>query len=338
MKFRLRKPSLDGILITAITIAVVVLGGFIYWLVGGRTVTVNNPQSGIPLSPLTGQPCAGATQRPIAVMISSDPEARPLSGIGEADMVIEMPVTPDGITRMMAVFQCQTPKEIGSIRSARGSFIPLAQGLDVIYAHWGGERDVEAALNSHVIDNVNGLIYDGTTFYRKKGVPAPHDGFSTLSLIRAKAAQLGYTASVSLTPYPHTTTTPEPNLGDLSPVVSISWPQGMDVTFHYDTSTHTYLRWRGGTPEIDATTGQQVHTSVVIVMQTDAMFLYDQYISVRVLGQGPATIYQNGRSISAIWQKNTATGMLSFVDASGNPVALAPGPLWIDITAPLPQP
>ena len=65
-----------------------------------------------------------------------DPEARPLSGIGQADVIIEMPVTPNSVTRFMAVYQCQTPKEIGSVRSAREDFIPLAAGFNTIYAHW----------------------------------------------------------------------------------------------------------------------------------------------------------------------------------------------------------
>ncbi len=336
MKFRV--PKLDAIVWVAGGIAAVVVLVFAVWLIHGTSTIINN-QRPVPSSPLTGQPCPNAAMRPIAIMLSSDSEARPLSGIGAADMVFEMPVTPNGITRMMAVFQCNNPKEIGSIRSARGPFIPLAQGLDAVLVHWGGERDSLAQLNSHAIDNIDALIYDGTpTFIRKTNIPRPHNGFTTLSRVRDRADLLGYAASSSLQPYLHTAASPEHNLASVVTVASVSWPQGMDVMFRYDGTTNTYARWRGGTPEVDALTNAQVRVGVVIIMHTDATFLYDQYINVRVTGQGTAEVYQNGRRISARWQKTSANDMLTFSDARGNPIALAPGPLWVEITAPLPQP
>ena len=271
-------------------------------------------------------------------MISSDLEARPLSGLADADMVFEMPVTPNGITRLMAVFQCTDPREIGSIRSSRGPFIPLVQGLHAIYAHWGGERDALAQLNAHIVDNINGLLYDGTTYYRKPNIPRPHNGFTTLQLVRERAVELGYSASSSLTPYPHIQTNAQHNIGSLVTEADVHWPLGMDVSFRYDASSDTYLRWRGGTLEIDAITGKQVSASVVIIMQSDAKFLYDQYISVRVTGTGAATIYQNGRSINATWKKNDASSMLTFVDSQGKQIPFTPGTIWVLIDAPLPQP
>src|SRR3989344_2427674 len=86
----------------------------------------------LPESDLSGERCQNAKRRPIAVMLSSDPETRPLSGIGAADLVFEMPVTDGGVTRMMTVFQCEQPKEIGSIRSARSDFIPWVHGLGAV--------------------------------------------------------------------------------------------------------------------------------------------------------------------------------------------------------------
>jgi hypothetical protein len=290
------------------------------------------------MSPLTGLPCQNPTERPVAVMLASDPQARPLSGLAAADMVFEMPVTPDGITRMMAVYQCgAAPKEIGSIRSARQDFIPLAQGLKAVFAHWGGEHEALARLDNHIIDNVDALIYEGTVFYRKQNIARPHNGFSTLALISGKAGTLGYAASASIAGNPHERAAVKPHTTDQVEKVSVPWPQGMDIEFHYDRATNTYARWRGGEQEIDATTGKQVTVSVVIVMGTDASFLREQYISVRTTGTGIATIYQDGRSIPAHWNKSNADAMLTFTDANGEPVSLAPGHIWVAIDAPLPS-
>jgi len=58
-------------------------------------------------------------QRPaLAVKVDNYAQARPQSGLDMADIVFEEPVE-GGITRYVAVFQCQGAPEVGPIRSAR---------------------------------------------------------------------------------------------------------------------------------------------------------------------------------------------------------------------------
>lgn len=332
MKFRRIPFSLDTAMWVGIGIAIFAVLVFIVRLFWGSGITIINTEQKV-LSALSGLPCANAKQRPIAVMMASDVEARPLSGLALADMVFEMPVTPNGITRLMAVYQCGQPKEIGSIRSARQDFIPLAQGLDAILAHWGGEHNALTALNGHVIDNVDAMKYEGSTFYRKSSIPRPHNGFTTIALLQERSEDLGYRTSASMTAYLHTESSDIKNIGTLADTVSVQWSQGMDVRFTYDSESHTYLRWRGGTPEMDATTKEQVGAAVVIVMKTDSTFLYDQYIRVRVTGQGNATIWQNGKRTDARWNKATATDMLTFTNTQGKQIPFVPGTIWVLIDA-----
>jgi hypothetical protein len=331
---------LDAMVAVSLVVAAGVGIVFAVWLIRGTTITVQNDRPderiGAAVGPLSGLPCPDASRRPVAVMLASDPEARPLSGIGSADLVFEMPVTPNGITRMMAVFQCRWPDELGSVRSARMDFIPLVQGLGAVYAHWGGEKEALTLLDEGVVDNIDALAYEGTTYYRKDGIPSPHDGFTTSDLLRDRAADLGYAASSSVPSFPWSTTAPERNLAALVASVSVSWPQGMDVAFRYDPDKDEYLRWRGGKPEIDATTGRQVSAGVVIVMSSEVTGVRDQYLGIRTTGSGDASVYQHGRRLNARWRKPTVTDMLSFTDPSGQPLPLAQGPVWILIDAPLP--
>ncbi len=328
---RLRLPvvgALDASVGSAVAIAAVVGLVFLVWLINGPSIIVNNGPAGDRIvsatSPLTGRPCADPTRRPVAVMLASDEEARPLSGLSAADMVFEMPVTPSGITRMMAIFQCGEPAEVGSIRSARMDFIPIVQGLHAIYAHWGGERDALAKLDGNATDNVDALKYEGTVYYRKNNVARPHNGFTTLAAVREKAADLGYAASVSLDPYPRTTDAPERNLAALTTEVA----QG-NVVFRYDPETNLYGRERGKRAEIDRTTNEQVRVSVVAILDTTAAPTHDDYLAVQTVGQGSAAIYQNGRRIEAVWKKPATDAMLTFTDAGGRPLSLVPGPLWV---------
>ena len=113
----------------SIVLIIFVVIFLIWW--NKKIVIVNQPQNSETsdppnknsLSNISGLECAYASQRPIAVMLAGDLSDRPLAGLGQADIVFEMPVAPNGITRFMAVFQCERPQEIGSVRSARNEFI-----------------------------------------------------------------------------------------------------------------------------------------------------------------------------------------------------------------------
>lgn len=326
-----RNLTMNQLLVGAGIAALVAFSLALRWLLGDGTTTFQRPTIG-PDTTEQASKCATADQRPVAIMLASDPEARPLSGIASANMVFEMPVTPNGITRMMGVFWCHQPKEIGSVRSARQDFIPLAQGLGAILAHWGGEQDALALLKSKVIDNIDGLIYDGSVYWRKSSVPRPHNGFTSIESVLTQSTKLGYTTTRQPESPPQPTHSSSEGLE-----VRIAWPQGMGVTFQFDPTTSTYLRWRGGTPEIDRLTGSQVSASAVVVLETESSFVRDQYIRVRTTGTGVATIYQQGTELRALWHKATATSPLTFTDPSGKAIALAPGLQWFILNPPLPD-
>jgi hypothetical protein len=271
----------------------------------------------------------------MAVMLASDPEARPLSGIGQADLVIEMPVTPNGVTRFMAIYQCQTPKEIGSVRSAREDFIPLASGFNAIYAHWGGEHGALAELDSHIMDNINALQFDGTIFYRKPGIKPPHNGFSNLDLLYGQAEDFGYNLSKDFSGYPHSDAVPTKNISNVATTVSPDYPPPYNVSWIYNQKTNLYSRLRGGFAEIDKNTNQPVTASVVVIMDTTSHILIkgDQYIVVNTTGPGLAEIYQDGIKITGTWKKapSRLDSKLYFYDNTGHEIKFVPGQIWIEI-------
>lgn len=284
-------------------------------------------------SPISGEECENVSRRPIAIMMPSDPETRPLSGISQADLVIEMPVAPNGVTRFMAVFQCETPTEIGSIRSARDDFIPLAASFNSIYAHWGGEHDALEKLNRRVLDNVDALKYEGSIFYRKRGIARPHNGFTTLARITEKARELGYDLTRNFSGYPHLEEAPSKNLSTLVNQVSIGYPVPYNVNWQYNPADNTYTRSRGGRLELDRLTQQPVKAAVIVKMRTTARWLRDQYISVNTKGQGTAEIYQNETVTTAVWKKDPAKldSKLTFYDQQGKEIKFMPGKIWIEI-------
>lgn len=336
MKVRL---NLNRILvILGVVVGLFFIAFFIWW---NRDFEISNgdPKAQAqPKSQITGENCENSSKRPVGLMLAGDLETRPLSGISQADIVFEMPVSPDGMTRFMAIFQCEDPKEIGSIRSARDDFIPLAASFNVIYGHWGGERDALTKLDRHVVDNVDALKYEGSVYFRKSGIPRPHNGFTTLSNMYDQASRLGYSLESKFIGYPHISKKGDvpKNLGNIVDQVSVGVDKYLyPVVWRYDVGSNMYIRSRNNVEEKDRNTSGAAKASVIVIMHTSSARLGGQYIKVDVVGQGKADIYQNGELISGTWQKDSATldSKLRFLDSNNQEIQFVPGKIWVQIVA-----
>ncbi len=338
MNFEFLKPNLNKLIIALGSIALILIIVFWFWW-GNKEINITNSltantNNNLPESPISGISCENYARRPIAVMMPSDPVARPLSGLSEADLVVEMPVTPGGVTRMMAVFQCGEPEEIGSIRSAREDFIPLAAGFGAIYAHWGGEHEALKKLNGHIIDNIDAMVYETVYFFRKKGIPQPHNGFTDFDKLLKGSRDLNYDMSNKFAGYPHSDKNDSPkNIIDLTDSIDIDYPKPLNVNWTYDPGSKTYKRSRDGRSENDKNTDAQVSASVVVVMETTSSFTNKDYLTVVTTGEGKATIYQNGVMINGKWSKDPAhlDSKLFFYNNEGKEVEFMPGKIWVEI-------
>lgn len=284
------------------------------------------------LSPITGLACQDYNRRPFAIMMAGDSIVRPLSGIASADIVIEMPVITDGITRYMAIFQCADPQEIGSLRSARHDFIALAKGLDAILVHWGGSHFALEKLQRGVIDNINALGQGSRAFYRKPGIPQPHNGFTSMARLIKTAKKLNYRLTSEFKGYPHLK---RPMLNhQQSAILKIAYPGKYRVGYEYDPEKGVYLRFKGGWAQKDRLTGQQVETPNVIVIYAASHQIEGQYNDVDIEGQGKLQAFIGGRVISGTWQKKSFSSKLKFLDEKGQEIKLLPGSIWIQIVQP----
>jgi hypothetical protein len=284
-------------------------------------------------SPINGLVCANPKQRPIAVMLGGDPESRPLSGLSEADLVVEMPVVTSSITRYMAIFACNKTAEIGNIRSARHDYIPLAMGFDAILAHWGGSHFALDKLNAGIMDNINALYLDGTVFYRKLGKVAPFNGFTSFDRLENYATQRNYHLTDNFEGYKFLDKEdPAPTSGRLT----IGYPSAFKVEYQYDPEKNEYLRFKGGSREMDKNNSQQVAAKDVVIMYVASRQIEGQYNDVDVEGEGKAIVYENGKEITGKWSKDKSkpASKLFFYDDAGQEIAFVPGQIWIQIVQP----
>lgn len=337
-------------LFTILGVLLLAAGAASVYFMGGKTIQIENktelPAASEPeqkaeeekkaegeKSLLNGLACANPKQRPIAVMLGGDAESRPLSGLSEADLIVEMPVVTGSITRYMALFACNKTAEIGNVRSARHDYIPLAMGFDAILAHWGGSHFALDKLNAGIMDNINALYLDGSVFYRKLGKVAPFNGFTGFDRLEKYARQKNYHLTNNFEGYKFTDNEePSPTKGRLT----ISYPGAFKVEYQYDPENNEYLRFKGGTREMDKNNSKQVAAKNVVIMYAASRQIEGQYNDVDVEGEGKATVYRSGKEIAGKWSKdkNKQTSKLFFYDNSGQEISFVPGQIWIQVVQP----
>lgn len=287
------------------------------------------------VSPFSGLPCQNYNRRPVAVMLSGDAVTRPLSGFNEADLVVNMPVITDSITRFMAVYVCGSPKEIGSIRSARDDFIPLVQGWDAIYAHWGGSHFALEKLDQVDVDNLDALPNYGNAFYRKAGIAMPHNGFTSMSRLLTAAKKIGYDLTglknIFFKHLPITQDFCQAEDCQQEKTLQLGFSNGFGVYYKYKPQENSYSRFRSGSPEVDKNDGLQVSAKAIVVMRVESEQIEGQYNDVGVVGSGQCQIYQNGLVQECRWQKKSETAVLKFYNHQDKEIEFVPGQIWIEM-------
>jgi hypothetical protein len=146
-----------------------------------------------PVWPLTGLPSGNdprAKLPALVVKIDNQAQARPQTGINQADVVFEEIV--EGITRFFTIFHSTPSDPVGPIRSARTTDINiLAQLNHPLFAWSGGNPGVTAELRqANVATDLgasSGNNYGRAGYYRQAGRRAPHNLYTTTSNLWALA-------------------------------------------------------------------------------------------------------------------------------------------------------
>lgn len=297
------------------------------------------------ISPLSGKQCERHAHRPLGVMLAGDLEARPLSGINKAEIVVEMPVITGSVTRLMGLYICNTPEEVGSIRSARHDFISLVRGWDALFAHWGGSSQALQEINTGVrytgedlgpVDSINALNA-GDVFFRKNEVPRPHNGFLSIPRALDYAKKQGYRLQdPDFEPYlfnrPEEIKQARKNAQ--SGTLYVGYAGVFSTKWDYLPQENQYQRYWANQKDQDRVTGEPVKADNVVVMTASSEQIEGQYNTVDIYGEGEATLYQNGEQIPATWKKDGFYGTLRFQDENGEELRLNPGQTFIQIIEP----
>jgi Protein of unknown function (DUF3048) N-terminal domain/Protein of unknown function (DUF3048) C-terminal domain len=284
--------------------------------------------------PLTGIGSETRTDgRAVAVMINNHPNARPQSGLNKADLVYEI-LAEGGVTRFLAVFQSEKPANIGPVRSARDYYIYLAKGLNALYIAHGYSPEAKELLTGNYIDNLNGMVYDGTLFKRSKTRKAPHNSYITYENILKGAKQKKYSMEQSPTPFKFFTEEESKNItGADAKSVQITYSKGgiFNSMFKFDDTSGKYIRFSGNEQTVDLDTKDPVLLDNIFIIEAEHQFI-DSYgrRDIDFESGGKAYLLQKGKVNQVDW-KNKNGEIVPVKD--GEEVPLVQGKTWVNVVA-----
>jgi hypothetical protein len=290
-----------------------------------------------PTCPLTGLAPVKHQDRnrpPVAIKIDNVSDALPQAGVNQADVVVEELVE-GGLTRLMAIFQCNKAPTVGPIRSARISdadILALLHG-SVLGFSGANPRDLPPI----VADGNTVLISmdsNPSIFPRSSTRAAPHNVFaSTSNILHAgEAVRHNLKAPPPLFSYGALKGYTRP-----AHQVSLSWPAASAA---WTWSGKKWLRTQDGLPD-KLVDGSQISATNVVVMSVDiaSTGLHDVLGNASprdvTTGQNKVWVLRNGRMITGTWKRPSVSSEITLVNHKGHVIKLAPGRTWVEL---LPKP
>lgn len=285
-----------------------------------------------------------ARKRPMAVVIENHPDSRPQSGLGDADIVYET-LAEGGITRFLALFQTGRVKNIGPVRSAREYFAELADEWRAVFAHVGGSNETIAKLKDGVYRYVSDAneYYNEQFFERIAERPAPHNVYTSIEQLEKLAAFRKFETTASFFPYLFKDDEPSSNLaalatntplGMIGSKIHIDFSRtGYEVDYQYDPVGNDYLRFLAGKPHLDADTKAQLKAKNVVVQLVEVIPVPKDpllKVDIKLLGQGRAVTFQDGKVRDGSWIKSVDQPTRYF-DEQGGEIKFNRGPIWIEL-------
>ena len=289
--------------------------------------------AGGPTCPLSGTPAPGGQvlqRSAIAVKVDNYPAGRPQSGLTHADIVFEEPVE-GGITRFVAVFQCQEASLVGPIRSARAVDAGMLDELsDPIFVHVGGIQPVLQLINAANATNVD-LRFDPPTPTHLSGRYAPYDTY-----VSTQSVWSHYNRGASA-PSPIFTYSSAAPAGTPVGTVHIPFSPTNDNTWTWDAHSGQWMLSIGGR-QATVLDGNPIGVANVVVMTVNVTYgpwVEDSHGGLEVqfnpLAGGALQVLRNGVAISGQWERSSLSTPTRLLAADGSQISLAPGETWVEI-------
>ncbi|WP_159888179.1 DUF3048 domain-containing protein [Paenibacillus puerhi] len=293
------------------------------------------------LAPLTGVESEDRKEaRTVMVVVNNAPQARPQSGLMQADLLFEV-LAEGEITRLIAFFQSQsTTDPVGPVRSIRPYFISLGKGYGAVQVHAGGSPDGYETIRKQKIENLDEITNSGPYFWRDKSRQAPHNLYTSIDSARQGAVKRGFGELGPMSPV-YSFVRPEPADEAQAARVALGTADSevkqaskVDITFllksyrvsyEYEETSRLYKRSINDNPHIDQNNGETLKAANVLVMGTKHRVLDNEgRRDVVMTGSGPALLFQQGTVRTVEWKRAQESDPIRWFE-QGREISLMPG-------------
>ncbi len=296
-----------------------------------ETTTTTDPGPAISdgINGLEAEDASNLDRRVVVVKIDNARNARPQSGLMDADIVYEILVE-GGLTRFAAAFQSTDVEYVGPVRSGRPTDAEVVKPLDAAFQVSGAQPWVQDIFSSQGVH----VIYDnGRSTWRENHRSAPHNLYSSTVIIRDIADENNWAdetpgnAFVFGEPTESTEEATEIEL-DWSEHPTVRWVWNGEVYERYNADTpHEWVTEDG---ETDIVT-----TPMVVVLIGDRYTASGSSGSsvpaIHTIGTGAAQVFRDGTVIEGTWSRDSIDDMFVLTDADGEAIVLPPSKMWVAI-------
>lgn len=267
-----------------------------------------------------------------AVMINNHVDARPTTGLAQANIVYEAEVE-GGITRFMALYSSDTEVlEIGSVRSARPYFVDWVNEYDALYSHCGGSPEALVRIVQDDIIDLN-EFNKGYYYWRDNSRNAPHNIYTSTKKLNSYLEK----NDIAQGDYFSWNFKEDENIDSrpASSSVEINYRlKSFVVRWEYDRDANGYNRYVANKLHKEKS-GEYIFAKNIVIQTADAEVL-DEKLRLRmdVLGEGMATVCMDGVCNEGKWKKKSKTSRTRYYNEEDIEFDFNAGSTWIQVIRP----
>ena len=296
------------------------------------------------MSPLTGKEIPpelwlNRPKRVLAFKIDNNINARPQSGLQEADSVFEILVE-GGMTRFLAFFLDNTSKYLGPIRSARPTDPTVVRPYDgtlVVSGATDGLIPTIRELGVPVLEEVT-----APAMFRIGSRKAPHNLYADTELVREVVDSRGYKflqpGPQPLYPFGFN----QNNWDSGANKITIQYSEFTTVIWKLDGNRYSRFIIDAYSSDKDAVAhnfiSQDGNYSDILSTETIVVIqgaLYKDKAttlpSILTVGIGDLFIFNDGKYVQGNWRRTDISENFEFFDLNQNPIEVPPSSQWIHI-------
>jgi hypothetical protein len=297
------------------------------------TTTTTAPANVYPLTGLPIDDPAKAARPALSIKIENEAEARPQSGLQEADVVYETLIE-GGDTRFVAVFQSTDADPAGPIRSVRPTDPFICAPIGGLFAYSGGTPKFIDAIRAVPIVDIGQSGHEAA-YFRRSDKSGDHSLYS--STARLYKAGEGSTAKAPPQIFSYVRPGASFDGAGIAPATHVDTVVGnQKLSWEYDPAKGWLRSINGKSHTVEG--GDQISATNVVVQSVawvpsegDVDTIGSQVYVAEMIGSGDALVVSDGKVIKGKWSKPSMDAITTYTDAAGKPIALKPGRTWVEL-------